>query len=432
MFSRPFTDEEMLTVAASLEDYHKVFFTFWEMSSVRFSDRIPTACVQFMPTGKPEMLISETFWDSLNLRERLFVICHECLHVILNHGVRNGSEVPGATHALVNTAQDITINEMIVDLFGFNRDDLREWKKYCWIDTCFDDPTVIKRNETFIYYLEMLVKNPKKDPSTMPSTVDVHPTPGTGDKPAGGDRVDLPNLDPDLLEDLLGQLADDLTQEEIEKMIKASPDMRAGLAGGNLRFELDEKRAVKKMKFSSILKKLKRTRIKPVLVENDSFSREDRRYGSLGRHVSLPGKHEGWKPSRDKLLTLLFMDTSGSCTHMWPTFIDIGKMFMAEEDVFDLRSFIFGTSVVEILPGVKTVGGAGLGTNFGIIEEKVQECKAEYGKYPDCVVVVTDGDGTPVHPEAATRWVWLLTEGWNVRTYVPFASRSWTIDQVTF
>jgi len=430
VFSRPLTDEEMTVIGSSLDTYHQVFFTFWELAAVRFTDRMPTAAIQFFPSGNPEMLINETFWDSLTHNERLFVVCHECLHVILNHDERNGkAEFPHATSTDINRAQDITINHMICDLFGYNRDDLREWKKYCWIETCFDDPTQIKRNETFLYYLEMLLKHPKKD-GKMPETVDQHPD---SSKPNSGDRVPLGDLSDDLKADIIGQLADDLSPEEIEKLVNASPEMRAGLGAGNLLFEIDmKKRTPRKLKFASIVKKLKRTRMKPTPVDVESFTRVDRRFDSLGKEITLPGKYEGSKPTRDRLLIFLFMDISGSCLPHVDTFKKVYAAFAAEEHIFEIRLFMFDTRVTE-LTGADPRGFGGGGTNFGILEKKVQELKGEYhGKYPDCVVIVTDGEGTPVHPEAATRWVWLLTPGWNMRTYIPNTSRVWTIDQVLF
>src|ERR1035437_9214279 len=121
---RSLTNEEYLEILTSIEDYHKVFFTFLEMASIKLTDEIKTACVRLPKNGKPELSINEDFWKGLSLRERLFVVCHECLHVLLDHGVRNGMDVPGATHDLVNIAQDITINEMIVDLFNYDREDL--------------------------------------------------------------------------------------------------------------------------------------------------------------------------------------------------------------------------------------------------------------------------------------------------------------------
>ena len=37
------------------------------------------------------MLINPKFWDSLNYYNKAFVIAHECLHIILNHGKKEAN-----------------------------------------------------------------------------------------------------------------------------------------------------------------------------------------------------------------------------------------------------------------------------------------------------------------------------------------------------
>ena len=103
--------------------------------------------------------------------------------------------------------------------------------------------------------------------------------------------------------------------------------------------------------------------------------------------------------------------------------------FDAERETFDLRTFVFDTSVTEIVPNVPLrVGG---GTYFHIIEQKVLELEKEYHRYPDCIVVVTDGEGTNVKPKAPTKWIWLLTPPASKQN-IPIACRSWLVSQVEF
>lgn len=424
-----FTNDEIIEIASSLEDYHRIFYVFFEMARVCYTDAVPTAAVRFRKESKPELLFNRSFWESLTHRERLFVVCHECLHVLLRHGDRNGKNIPGSTPQLCNVAQDICINEMIVSVFGYDRDDIRDWKKYCWIDTCFQDPSKVKRNETFDYYLKLLIAGASPN---MPELVDEH---GDGAGAAGQADADGEQGDPTGAGDDEGpgsiaeQLADELSPEEMAKVAAASPDSDiAGVLEG--RQEIWASRKPIKVKFDKIVRHLKRTRIKEVEKDVETFVKNDRRFDDIARRkdVMLPGTHVSTKPEKDKLLTALFMDISGSCVMFVPTFNRVYEAFAREPELFEIRTFTFDTIVREHKPGTRIIGGGG--TKFHIIENKIQELKAEYGKYPDCVVLITDGDGNPVDPELPSRWIWLLTPDYTVYRYIHDKSKKYLISNI--
>lgn len=428
---RAISSDEKLEISAMIEDYHKVFYTFFEMSDVMFSD-IPTACVTFSKTRKPELQIGEKFWNCLTIREKLFVICHECLHVILDHGVRNGLNVKGATPSLVNKAQDITINEMIVDVFNYDRDDIRDWKKYCWIDTCFKGPqlVLIKRNETFTYYLNELIKNPPPDSSEDgPSTLDEHTT----EQPETEEQKTA-------REEFAGALAEDLTIKEIEGLLKnIPPDLDAGngiLSGSGLEAKLNAIIAAKikkqKVNFNRIIRKLKKSSISMKDRDVETFTHQDRRFADVIKKTDmlLPGKNAIERPNKDRLLTAVFMDVSGSCLPYMETFEKVFLAFDAERKLFDTRLFIFDEKVTSVKPGDSVRIGAG--TNFNIIENKCRELETEMHHYPDCVVVITDGYGTKVDPKAPSKWIWLLTPTESTSHLIPLKSKRFFINQIIF
>ena len=423
---------ELLKIAASLEDYHKVFYTFWEMSAIYFTEQIPTAAVRFdLAGGKPQLMFNEKFWNKHDHRGKLFIVCHECMHVLLDHGVRDGMSVKGATPELVNKAQDITINHMIVDLFNYDREDLLDWKNYCWIETCFTNPVTIKRNETFIYYLEKLIEDPKSAETGGPVTLDAHSDP-SGGKPGSDPASGGAEAEKKAREAAAGDLAKDLDPKDLEGILKALPqaaDGQAGTMAGVYEALINLKTKKLKLNFHTIIKKLKRTQVKYVEKDVDSFVRESRRFEDVlqRRDVSLPGSHQVQGPLKDRLLTVLFMDVSGSCMQHFPKFEKIAAAFDAEREIFDLRAFAFDTSCHEIMPNVSLkIGG---GTNFGILEQEVLKLEKEYHRYPDCVVVVTDGEGTSVSPKIPSRWIWLLTPP-GVKQYVPTSSRAFQISQI--
>ena len=401
-----------LQISQDLEQFHRVFDVFWELSEIYFSPpsrSLKTACVTFPPGGKSHMIISKAFWDSLNADEKLFVILHECLHVMLDHGMRNAQHIPGATPRLINIAQDITINEIIVDMFGFARGLMSDWRKYCWIETCFADPSAIERNQPFEYYLRKLIENP---PPEGMDTLDEH-----------DDMGGYATGDPDPLAQALGEY---LSWDELQALIKSmgKEDGRGiGLSPFNV---ILENRTPAKVDFTKIVAKLKRTAKSKEHREIDSWAREPRRFGA-GK-MMLPGRLET-KPHKNKLITALFFDVSGSCMSYFNVFNEVRLAFEKEEKLFDIRTFAFDTSVKEIEVGTKlAIGG---GTSFDIIERQCQKIVTEDGKYPDCVVVITDGAGNRVAPQYPGRWIWLLTKG-ATRTYIDSRSAAYPMSSVTF
>jgi predicted metal-dependent peptidase len=430
--NRHLNREELLEISASLEDYHEVFYHFWSMSSISFIDspKMPTACVSFADV-KPRIMLNYDFWYDLTKKEQLFVICHECFHVILDHENRNGKTVyPDASFQEINIAQDIPINELIRH-FGFNRDDIREWEKYCWIDTVFKGlEHLIKRNETFLYYLGELLKY---KPKTLPDTVDQHGDQEGGEECSGQTCNQKSDKKTDTEKENARAVAEELLEkfssEDLQKL-KDVVGKEAGIISGMLDHQLKKVTKSSKVNFYHIIRKLKKTAIKQKETVRESFVNEDRRFNDIinSHGVILPGSFDVKKPFKDKLSIAVFMDVSGSCISYLDTFNKVIQAFEKEKKLFDTRMFIFDTVIKEVSPGDKIrVGG---GTSFSIIEDQCLKLEAE-SRYPDCVVVITDGFGDRVSPKASTKWVWLLTSNSSTE-YVPSQSRSILIKNVTF
>ena len=399
------TSQEILAIAASIENYHSCFYTFFEMSSVQFSPTIDTAAVRF-GLGV-DLVLNKDFWDSLTPDEKLFVICHECLHVILDHGRRNAREIKGATPKLVNIAQDITINEMIV-YFGFDRTKIRNWDKYCWIDTCFKDPSKILKNQTFYYYLNELIKDPSN-----------------ADKVSLFDSHDESDQCPDHKTEAASTILENMSVDEINDVLKNCPGDPT-LSGAVERI-IEKKTEPLRLNFTHLLRKLKKTARHIKEHDVDTFTHEDRRMSNLFRRqkdISIPGTRTDSRRGKHKLLTAVFMDVSISCVSYLPTFEKVLEAFNRESEIFELHPYIFDTKVTPVTSSKIYVGG---GTAFDIIEA---ECR-KFPRYPDCVVVITDGAGNTVHPKIPSRWVWMLTK--NSTTHlIPSSSRHFLIENVTF
>lgn len=405
---------EKLAISRDLEQFHKIFDTFWQIADVYLVDNanVKTACVTLPKGKKATMYISISFWNSLNDDEKLFVIIHECMHVLLDHGMRNAKNVPGATHRLINIAQDITINEMIVYMFGFNRGLMADWRKYCWIETCFDDPTKILQNQVFEYYLLELIKNPPADMDSF----DDH-----GDD--GGVGYDDGDPDP-----LAKDIAEELTMDELLKLLKAMSKQEGRGIGLSPFKVIIEERTPEPLDFKKITEKLKRNAKSKLLDEQDSWSTEQRRFSDLGRGLQLPGVDEV-APKGKKLIAAVYFDVSGSCASYFEKFNKMLQAFRDEEELFELRAFMFDTRVTEVTPNQPI--GMGGGTSFDIIEEQNRKIMLETGKYPDFVGVVTDGAGNEVLPRHPARWVWLLTPN-ATQQFISPRSAWYPIKSVTF
>lgn len=467
MMTSKLPDEEILKIASSLEDYHAIFYKFFTMSSVGFTDVswMKTAMVKFNQYGNPDLLINKDFWYSLTDREQLFVVCHECLHVLLDHGNRRGSEIKGATPRLINVAQDITINEMIVSLFGYDRNDLRNWDKFCWIDTCFEDPSKINRNETFLYYLQLLVDQQKQNQQNGKNGQSIE----TGEDGESGDGDGLPELfdehhpnemnssgsseEDKQKSESIGKDGDDKpkpeTKEEKEAKEKLAKELFEELntnqlnkmknnlkKAGNMESIMDNiiksKIKVPRLKITKLIKNLRRKSIGNKTIEALSFAREERRFTdiiSTRPDISLPGIGEFNKRYKNRLLTAVFMDVSGSCVSYFNIFEKVFLAFDADKSTFDVRGYAFDTRVKKIQPGKGVKMGGG--TNFEIIENEILKLQNEAGKYPDCVIVITDGEGNKVDPKHPDRWIWLMTEEPSYY-YIPKKSKTALIKDVLF
>ena len=127
---------------------------------------------------------------------------------------------------------------------------------------------------------------------------------------------------------------------------------------------------------------------------------------------------------KHKLSTAVFMDVSISCVSYLPTFEKVLEAFNRETEIFELHPYIFDTKVTAVTGSKIYVGG---GTLFDIIEAECQKLP----RYPDCVVVITDGAGNEVKPKVPSRWVWLLTKQ-STTQFIPTTSRHFLIENVTF
>lgn len=424
--------EEFELIAADLDDKHALFHAFWELGQIVFTDAIETAAVSFNNDGRIlQFLFNKKFWNQLTHYDRLFVICHECLHVAFNHGFRAKDST---NKQISNVAMDVVVNHTLVNSFGFIRNNITEWQKYCWIETVFPNKAV-QPNETFEYYYNILnnelmsmmasSSSGAAGKGTNPQTVDSHnDLPGLRSDPSR-ELGELPASEQDAksAEEFLNRVGGLLSEEEkqeVQGVMKQHGGQEAGHGYVNTTWCAPKAKVPIKMAWKRIFKKWKDLN-KHVLAEVEQWARYHRRSMLLDKSLMLPSEMEDLDgQDNSKIKAWFFLDVSGSCEHLKPRFWKAAKS--VPKEFFDLRLFSFSTTIWEIDAKNEKIYGGG-GTSFTCIENYIQkECAAKNLKYPNVVIVITDGWGNHVKPEFAERWHWFLPEH-STSNYIPKTSQ---------
>lgn len=369
-----------------LEKYHEVFYQFWEMGEPRFTNEIKTAAIAFSRhSGKPlEFIFNPFFWSKLSDYERVFVICHEMLHIIFNHGVR----AKGLIDKIANIAEDVSINETLIRNFGFDidllpnifSDDPEDETRLngCLIKTVFKGRKDIPYGKNFEFYYNKIMEN-----AIIIDAFD------TVDEHDGFGGIDI------------GDLGDELDIRHNGDKIKENINKLAGKDSGARKLKVKAKVEVKR-KWESIMRKW--TRRYKGNEEDEQWIRENRRILTLPKTMFIPADLDSIKPDNNRIKVALFQDTSGSCVHLVDRFYNAALSF--PRDKFDIDTYCFDTSIYPVNPRKREVKGGG-GTSFHIISNYIDQ---NYKQHPDAIFIITDGYGDKIVPKQPEKWFWFLTE----------------------
>jgi predicted metal-dependent peptidase len=437
------------SIGDKLEQHHALFYKFWQLGKPVFTDSVDTAAVVFNKEGKCiNFLFNENFWNECDEYKKLFVICHECLHVVLNHGSRFKD---CDQKRIANVAQDIVINHLLCESFGFIKTEIQDWEKYCWVDTVFKGKQLYGRpyptdESSEFYYVQLLKEQDKaknkdkgqgqgkgqdkdqgnsdeksdsdsgsKSDDGLPSTVDNH------DK--WSDDLDNPDLIKDVIESLSDediQVLKDKLQNQISKSFKA------GTALGCVPFLVVKPNIIiKKQKWETVIKKWEKIALRHDEFEIEQWIRLPRRFSCIETELFIPSDEivEDIRMKKDKIDVFFFMDTSGSCIHLKDRFF--AAALTLDPKKFNIRLFCFDTRVVETdIKGQQVYGGGG--TSFSIIEDHIKSIVNQGNKYPAAVFVITDGYGTHVNPQFPNRWHWFLST--EYKNLIPKKSHSYQLE----
>ena len=435
-------------ISYDLEDFHGLFYQMWDMGYPRLTWEISTAAVQFDRNGDQiDFMFNPVVWKKLDLYTKGFVIGHECLHVMLNHGIRiKNCPIP----ALANKALDIVVNHMLVNKFGFNRasidlgplvegilgDDGKP-SQYrnergddivlCWIDTVFGAiQGDIKRNKPFEYYYALLEENVKF-------------VAGGGFLPGGGrcggwvldDHNFLKDFDDKKVQEKIAKgINSKLTDEEKEdfsKKISKSEEGKAaekaseeshrdekdrssgaGNIAGRLVYQPGGRHFKKKRKWETIIKRWTRRWLSKDSTA-EQWARQSRRLPSALTDLMVPSDVDAQEKNEQRIDIVFYQDFSGSCFHLKDRFFAAAMSLPV--DRFNVIIKCFDTQCYFVDPKDPNLRGGG-GTLFDILEDDIQSMikSGAVKRHPDAIFVITDGDGSDVVPARPTAWHWFLSE----------------------
>lgn len=387
---KAFTHEETRELALRLEEHHAIFSQLWQISTRVYDDSIKTACVSFDDVGQVTCLsVNPKFWEQQSATQKEFIMCHEMLHVLLEHG-RRVKDAVKANQPAINATMDVVVNELLVGSFGFKRKDIDPKDKLCWISTVFPKRKDVVPNQTFEYYFNRL---PKKD-TYKALVLDDHSKLGSGDISKMAEWISS-KLSPDEKRSILSKLGKEAI--EVSKL--------PGTEAGGLIKAMAMLRVRRQPKFETLIKTALRV-IADSGIEETWITALNRRISTVHTSkVILPTEVDGEGIDKRRALIYFFLDTSGSCAGLADRFWRLA--LSVPRDVFDVRLRCFDTRVYEVSLKEKKLYGFG-GTSFAILEQHIQ-AEINGGKYPDGVFIVTDGYGDSVVPVKPEKWHVLLT-----------------------
>lgn len=432
--------DEFNKISKDLDKFHAIFYQIWEMGYPRLSFEVPTAAVAFDKKGKTiDFIFNPIFWKESDIYTKEFVICHECLHVILNHGIRI-KDLKGNIfwQNIANMALDVVVNHMLIDQFNFDRISIKNQENYCWIDTVFGkDYDKVEKNKSFEYYFGLLKDNIKESAcsgkmriknldGTMSDinsqTIDIH------DFIDGFDDESIKNT----IKERINKSMNEFDKKDFHDKIKntgegkesiKSNEQEAGNIAAGIKFITNIYEKVnKKRKWETVIKKWS---LKYLKSEQDveQWAKTNRRINGLETNLLLPSDIEDHNISNERINVWFFLDTSGSCIHLKDRFFRAARSL--PQDKFIIRLYSFDTEVYDVDIEKGEVYGGG-GTSFYIIENRIQRDIKKYNtKYPEAVFIITDGYGDTVVPQFPKKWYWFLTT--KCKSYIPKDSNTYML-----
>lgn len=374
---------EINEIANILDEHDSIFYKVWEMGRPEFTDSIPTAAVAFNKAGNfIAFKFNPTFFNELSAYERAFIVAHESLHIILNHGKRFQKI---ANPEIANMAQDIAIHEIMFNNFFFDKTQLKHkiFNNFCERSIINEKFNIqLPPNQSSEVYYQLLLKEQEgSSQSCSEGTNGLH----------GEIDCDI-DIEVEANEELQNKLKNEKTFES--KIAGDTP------TGTKIRLHIKPKR---KKKWESIIIKWYQKNIS--FDEEEQWAIKNPRLGLLPDMVMLPHNYRKMDENKHKKNIFLFQDTSGSCVNLAERFLQVARSIPLEH--FNVRFFCFDTQVYETNYMKGELQGFG-GTSFSCISKFV-DTQPE----ADAYFIITDGYGDNVKPVKADKWFWLLSSDYT-------------------
>lgn len=403
--------DEIKSISLMLESKCSLFRQFWDIGLPYFSEDISTAAISFNKDGDAiDFLINESFWKELDLYTKVFITCHEMLHILLNHGSRMLIHKNNNTS---NVAMDLVVNHMLINEFGFDREKLSiDWKKYCWVDTVFELSPPLT-NKSYEYYYSLLNTNSENSQSVK--LLDSHGVMADSSKDIS-ENLNNSIITSDISDDLLNKIKDHILSKNI-------------FAGDGL-----GKKILLKPKTKIIKKweKLLKPNI-PKMVEKREFTNswihKDRRLQDLTDNhddIFLENRVMIVDKFKENIKTkiLFFLDYSGSCVPYKEIFLNAAESLSKNKFEVELFTFdVVSHKAKKNKQGKWELYGGG-GTKFSAIEQEVNKTNPNESTY---VWVITDGySSDKINPLFPENWYWFLIDRSTV-SYIPPQSKTFKL-----
>jgi predicted SprT family Zn-dependent metalloprotease len=425
---KPFNISEYFKIKQKIEECDSFYAALYNLTEVVYSNDVETACISFDKNGNSlNMKINPIFWNSLNETAKTFVVLHELYHVVYDHGKRI-INLGGDFH-LGNIASDIVINHHIYEKVGINREDF-DWKRFCWVETCFSDEDNVPTDKHFEFYYNKLSKqsniNEKELLGTHSNGEDLdnensskHQSEETNDDKSDFSPDNFSETIKDILEqnpELIDEIAKSPDFAKLGDELKEHLPIHPNLGEKHSGLKADFIKSDEKPNFNKLMKLLVPKKKDKVDEDLEMWVGTHRRYSAFlkqNRNILLPNiKEEEVFSGKDKKEVWIFMDSSGSCHGMFHVFSNIVMSLLKEKNIH-CRAFAFGDDCEEVDVKNHKIGFySGNAGGFDCIEEKILEIKKkEKIKYPDNVVVLSDGGvtfGIKNSLEKPKNWILLI------------------------
>jgi hypothetical protein len=413
------SSEEILRVSRELESHHAILYKLWDIGKPVLSEDIPTACVKFDKHGA---LVSFEFnpklWNSLTDYERAFIISHECLHVILNHGGRISNIDKSENESrILNIAMDIAVNEMLLDGFEFDLSKLSNCPELCLCNTVFKGHD-ISTDKSFEYYLNKIREIQNSNESI--NSLDLHDFLTETNQDILDQITEAISQDSSISEDEIKDFLNSIKNDSSEICENEEKEEKGDIAGKLHKIISNRKVKTSKKKWLDLVSNLSKSVLKKELKIGEQWLLKPRRLSAIKSDFFLPFEHEEVCMEQDRFNAWFFLDCSGSCYEHANSFFNATKA--VPSDYFDTKIFTFDTKVKEVKKNTTKLHGFG-GTSFSCIEKYIQSqiSSNDKFKYPDLVFVLTDGWGDYVRPQYPKKWIWINTSSSNA--YIPKGSK---------